>query len=328
MSQDRVYKQNKREKKTKKSPSIPGLPRVNKKMTSISYSGEYTKKFGLSSSTIAFISGGMGSIFIAEVARGVEERVRELGGKKSTLAFHSPRSASPAAADAEITGIIKNKSADALIILSFAPGQKLLDNLIKSRMPAVFIERQAAGVHSVKVDNFHGGILAGEYLIKSGYKKPGLIVDPQVKEYGSASHERYMGFISVLKKHSLKPDKKFITKVDFHTIECGRQAMDAMAKQLHKLDCIFSVAGDMAAIGFMIEAKSHGIKIPRDLGIIGFDDVEMAAGMEPGLTTIRQPIAGMGKKAVDIIHDCLAGKINEPKNIIIDPELIIRESVL
>lgn len=281
----------------------------------------------ISSSTIAFVSGRMGSIFISAVARGVEDRVRELGGGKSSLIFHSPRNTSAEAASGEILDIIKNKSADAIIVLSFTPGRELLSKMIKSGMPVVFIERQFGGIHSVKVDNFNGGYIAGEYLIKSGFKKPGVIIDAQTFDAGSASHERFTGFQEVLEKNGIKLDEKNMVKTDFHTIDCGRQAMDRMAKRIKKVDSIFSAAGDMAAIGFMIEAKSHGIKIPQDLAIIGFDDVEMAAGMEPALTTIRQPISGMGKKAVDIIDECLSGRLKEPKNIVIDPELIVRESV-
>ena len=281
----------------------------------------------ISSATIAFVSGRMGSIFISTVAGGVEDRLKEIGGAKGTLAFHSPRNTTAEASSHEITRIIKHKNADAMIILSFTPDPKLLESIIKSKIPAVFIERQFKGIHSVKVDNFNGGYMAGEYLIKSGYKKPGIIIDAQTKDTGSAVYERFMGFSEVMKKSGIEIKKENMTKVDFHTIECGRHAMDSMAKRMGKVDSIFSVAGDMAAIGFMIEAKSHGIKIPRDLALMGFDDVAMAAGMEPALTTVRQPIAGMGKKAVDIIAECFSGGLKEPKNMVIDPELIIRETV-
>lgn len=274
---------------------------------------------------VAFISGRIGSTFVTSVVRGTEERVRDFGSGMYELQ-HYPASGRKNGAGDAVREIIGGKKADAVIILSVMPDAEALKLIRESSIPAVFIERRVLGLHSVTIDNYAGGFSAGMRLIECGCKNPGIILDPQSSEPGMASHERLVGFISALKKARIKADHRNNSTVKYHTIECGRGAFEQVSPRIKKIDGVFSVAGDLAAIGFMIEAKSQGVRVPADLAIIGFDDVEMAAAVEPALTTVCQPINTMGAAAVDIIHEHLTKGLKKHKNIVLESRLIVRGS--
>jgi DNA-binding LacI/PurR family transcriptional regulator len=278
------------------------------------------------SQTIALLSERIGSAFVSMVARGVEERVTELGWGKNSILYHSPRDMKIESSQAEFMDILKQEEARGIILVSMLVPQEALDAALEKKVELVFVERQVVDFHSVKVDNFSGGFKAGEFLAKSGYKKPTVILDPQADDINSASHDRFLGFKSALRKYGLSVDKSCMTKVAFHTIEHGRQAMEKLGKKIKKVDSFFSVAGDLAAIGFMIEAKSAGIRVPQDMAVIGFDDMEMASAVEPGLTTIRQPIQGMGIEAVNILNEALNNRSGKIHNTLMETSLVKRES--
>ena len=325
MNENDRDKAGKKEKKS--SRVITALPHVNKKITEIVYNRKMFLPVKTQGSIIAFVSGKIGSAFIPTVTRGVEERIRELGRAKSSLIFQSPRNGSPKEAGNEIMNILKEKSANGIIVLSITPERDVIDSAVKSSVPVVLVERQIPGLHSVKVNNFKGGFMAAEHLIKKGRSKPGVIIDAQTADTESAAHERFLGFKAGLKTGGIQLSTENIVKAEYHSIEAGRISFEKLGKKIKKIDSIFSVAGDTVAIGFMIEAKSQGIKIPRDLAVIGFDDMDVASAVEPALTTVRQPIEGMGIEAVNIIDEALKGRLKSPKNVILDAELVIRESV-
>ncbi|PKL92679.1 MAG: hypothetical protein CVV21_02670 [Candidatus Goldiibacteriota bacterium HGW-Goldbacteria-1] len=271
--------------------------------------------------SIAFISGRMGSVFNSTVAKGIENHVALLGGGKKTILYHLPRDGSAEACSAEINDVIKQGEADGLICLSFTPTESAVQKIIKSGMPAVFVERKIKGLHSVKVDNYKGGYTAGEYLARKGYKKTGLIIDPQCADEKSASYERLLGFNKALDFYGIKQLKGASVMAARHSIECGRDVFEEFEDKIKGIDSVFSVAGDLVAIGFMMEAKAGGMKFPEDIAIMGYDGIEAAKAVFPVLTTIKQPIERMGMEAVEIINGCLKGLIDGEKHLGIDTEL-------
>lgn len=92
-----------------------------------------------------------------------------------------------------------------------------------------------------------------------------------------------------------------------------------------KPDAVFA-ASDLMANGAMRAAREAGLSIPKDIALVGFDDVPIATYADPQLTTIRQPIARLGFNAVEILIDLIENGIRPNRRIIMDTELIIRDS--
>jgi LacI family transcriptional regulator len=226
-----------------------------------------------------------------------------------------------------IEKIIKENISNGIIVISSSLHDESLKEIKKKKIPVVFIERDYKDNHSVIVDNFKAGYNAGKYLTEQSCRKNiAVILDPQANNINSATYFRYKGFKYALKEKGINTKNILNTYVKYHTIEEGRNSFDLIYKYIKKIDGIFSVAGDMAAIGFMLEAKSYGIKFPDDIAIIGFDDIEMSSAIEPPLTTIRQPILKLGEEAVNILEDVFNGKIKKPVKKVLDSELIVRNT--
>ena len=273
--------------------------------------------------TISVICGRIGSTFISTVIRGIENKANE---KNYKIEFHSLNSLTEEETGKTIEKILKEKESQGVIVVSSTPTKTVLNKIQNSKIPHIFIERNFNQHHCIMIDNFKAGYNAGMHLIKKGRKKLGVILDPQTKDKTSATYHRLEGFKKCLKENSINYKDIIITSVNFHNIEEGRSAFDKIYKHIKKINGIFGVAGDLAAIGFLLEAKSHGITIPDDIAIIGFDDVEMASAVEPTLTTIKQPILKMGEEAINILHQVFNKKIKHPARLVLDTELIIRET--
>lgn len=272
---------------------------------------------------ISLICGRLGSTFISTVIRGIENRINEI--KEHSVEIYSLNSVTPSETSRSIEKILKEKDSNGIIVISSSPKQYSLKQMKKNKIPVVFVERDFEGHHSVIVDNFNAGYNAGKYLMeKVKRRKIAVILDPQIKERNSATFYRYEGFIKAVKESDIKVKSIINTFVKYHTIEEGRRSFDLIYDHIKKIDGIFSIAGDLAAIGFILEAKSYGINFPDDIAIIGFDDVEMASALEPPLTTIKQPILKMGEEAVNILDDVFKGKVKKPVKKVLDFELIER----
>ncbi len=274
---------------------------------------------------IAFISSNIGSLFVSNIIRGVEQKIKEIKTTRYILNhFHAGIRENDI--DAVILEVIKDPKIDGIIILSILPGEKSYKAILNKKIPAVIIERKLKNFHSIMIDNFKSGYEVGKIIVSKKRRKIGIIIDSQTKINGMSTNQRFFGFKKALQENNVKIDKNNIISVDKHTIEDGRIVFEKLKKRIKKIDTLFSVAGDIVAIGFMMEAKANGIKIPDDIAIIGFDDIEMAGAVEPKLTTIRQPILKMGSLAIELLDDIFNGKIKQEKNIILDSQFIVRET--
>lgn len=274
---------------------------------------------------IAFISSNIGSLFVSNVVRGVEQKIKEIKNKKYILNhFHAGIRENDI--DSVIMDVIKDSKITGIIILSILPGEKSYQEIINQKIPTVIIERKIKNIHSIMIDNFKSGYEVGKKIISKKRKKIGIIIDQHTDIEGMATNQRFAGFKKALQENNIKLNSENIVRVNLHTIEEGRIAFEKIEKKLKNIDTIFCVAGDIVAVGFMLEAKANGIKIPDDIAIIGFDDIEMASAVEPQLTTVRQPIFEMGGLAIELLDDVINGKLNKTKNIVLNSQFISRET--
>ncbi len=192
-------------------------------------------------------------------------------------------------------------------------------------IPVVFFNRvcDEMNVPKVLVNDYNGAFKATEHLIKSGYRRIAHIGGPANLRL---SHNRLNGYKDALKKHKLPILDELITSCDL-----SKQAAIKSAKQLLELatppDAVFCV-NDPAAIQLMLVAKNKGIDIPEDLGVVGFSNDPIAAIIEPSLTTVEQPVAEMGRKAMQLLIDKLNGHIGKstPAYLSLNTKLVVRKS--
>ncbi len=172
---------------------------------------------------------------------------------------------------------------------------------------------------SVTGDNFNGGRLAAEYLIKINRKKIGLIGGPADE---LEVQQRQAGYESALKEAGRKIDTTFMEYGNFMDTS-GAEAMKRLLEKHPDIDAVF-VHSDLMAIAAMDEIREQGRRVPEDVAVVGYDDLSIAAHSNPPLTTIRQNVPLAGKLLAQNLIDYLqTGMVT---NVSIPVELIVRKS--
>lgn len=176
-------------------------------------------------------------------------------------------------------------------------------------------------VNSVCVDNYEGVKLALEHLVSLGHKRIGYISGNPNSFDGP---ERLEAFKALSKKLNLDQDEELIVHGDF-TFESGEREVQKLLN-LKTLPTAIFAASDYMAIGAMRTIKAKGLSIPEDIALVGFDNTLEAAYVQPGLTTVRQPLQEMGEAAVDLAVRSMEEEDLEPQTLVFKPEFIVRES--
>jgi DNA-binding LacI/PurR family transcriptional regulator len=167
-------------------------------------------------------------------------------------------------------------------------------------------------------DNIAGGVLATEHLINTGRRHIAFFGDPELPEVG----HRYEGYLRALKEHSIAFDSRLVRSAAFTEGSARRAVEQLIAEKVH-FDAIFA-SSDLLAMRSVRTLREHGLLVPRDVGVVGYDDIELAQYFHPSLTTIRQPIIKAGEALVDALLAIIAGE--HPSPPILPAELIVRES--
>jgi LacI family transcriptional regulator len=191
-------------------------------------------------------------------------------------------------------------------------------------MPVVAID---PGEHSpddwmtMGATNWTGGKSATDHLLELGHRGIGWIGGPLSNE---ASAERLHGYRAALQSAGIALDESVERNGDFE-FEFGRSAAIELLERAHRPTALVA-ANDEIAIGAIDGARSLGLRVPEDVSITGFDDTPQASWTTPKLTSVRQPLADMGRMAVAMILNTVRGSVPESRHIQLVTRLMIRES--
>jgi len=219
-----------------------------------------------------------------------------------------------------ITRILHNGLVDGVVVASIRMDDPIIQSLQESKMPFILIGRHPTDcVNYLDVDNLQAGRKATLHLLRLGYKRIAAIIGLQNHVAG---FDRYQGYLKALQEtdHPLKPE--LVAEGDF-TEESGYTAMKRLMK--YRPDAVFA-ASDTMAYGAMRALREANLEIPKDVAIVGFDDIPGSSRTVPPLTTVRQPITQMGSKAVDVLINLIETGTKSTEGVIMDTELVVRES--
>jgi LacI family transcriptional regulator len=182
-------------------------------------------------------------------------------------------------------------------------------------------------IYFVGTDHEHGGYIATNHLIEEGFKKIGCINGEQGNLVG---YFRYKGYERALTEAGREVNENYVFKLprggEWYDFTSGYEVGKHFGELADRPDAVF-VYNDLAALGFQRAILEQGLRIPEDVAIVGFDDIDRASYARVPLTTIRQPTREIGNLAVDII---LKRNINRyaPIKTILNPELVVRSSTI
>ncbi|MGG1631714.1 LacI family DNA-binding transcriptional regulator [Rossellomorea sp. NRS-1567] len=266
--------------------------------------------------TIALILSDLSGPYYSELIKGVQDVT-------STNGYDLIACSSIGGAQSTAIKFLKEKRVDGVIILAHNITDETILESTREGFPIVVLDRDIKHdyVLQVEVDNVEGGFQATEHLIKKGHRNIAYISGP----YNSHDNElRFQGFKQALEKHDIPYRSKWKTSGGF-TREGGYKATKMLIAQQDIPQAIF-YANDEMAIGGLQALSEKNIRVPEDISIIGFDDIQLAEYVSPPLTTMRQPKYEAGALAVHLIFQKLAKEEVDPYYKL-TTELVERKSV-
>jgi len=212
---------------------------------------------------------------------------------------------------------------DGVIVASFRFDQPLIPELLEKDIPFVIVGHHPdKRVNYVDADNVGGARMAVEHLIRLGHRRIGFIAGPPNMP---GSQDRLLGYQQALDAHRIPVEQALIAEGDF----TETSGVTGAQQLLPAAPTAIFVANDAMAIGALRTLRRAGLQVPQDVALIGYDDVPIAAAVEPALTTVRQPIARLGSMAAEVLIGMLNspnGANGSPHKVILPTELVVRYS--
>ncbi len=259
------------------------------------------------------------NLFFAEVMKGMEAAARKYGYQLLLM-----NTGTDPKKQREAIQTLLERRVEGILITPTEDGLSDFERLSHINVPAVIVGRH---IERLQLDEIHsdevkGGYLATKHLLLRGRKK--ILFINSVPE-NSAARMREEGYRKALREANVHLPEDYIIVSSEPNMEAGYDAvLKAIEKKLD-FDGIFCY-NDMFAFGAMRALEELGKRVPQDVAVVGYDDVAFASYYRPALTTIRINKFGMGFEAFKLLLQRLTGRRKKPKRVVLDVELIVRES--
>jgi LacI family transcriptional regulator len=269
-------------------------------------------------STIALVFPKLSGPFFSELIRGAEIAASDSG--YHLLIYGA--SGDELGADNQTLGMLTTK-ADGLILASSGVSRCYIRDLQRRELPVVVLgeEHSDIPVDSIQPDNIGGAEKIVTHLIEHGYRRIAMIRGPETSTHAS---DREHGYREALRTHGLPHFNELVIAGAFNE-KGGYTAMWHLLHQYPIPDAVFA-ASDQMAIGAMAAIHEQGLRVPKDIALVGFDDIEAARYTYPPLTTVHQDMLGQGQLAVRVLLDRINGVASTAKTRILPADLAIRQS--
>jgi DNA-binding LacI/PurR family transcriptional regulator len=218
-----------------------------------------------------------------------------------------------------LESFLQTRGADGVMLVALRGDDPLIDIAARSGLPTVFIGLPLRGTPPfyVEVDNAGGARAATEYLLRGGRRRIAMITGPGDTAVG---RERRRGYAEALTLAGLGP---YATGSGDFMEAGGAAAMRGLLSAHPDLDAVVAANDNMAA-GALRVLREAGRSVPADVAVVGFDDLPVAMHTDPKLTTIHQPVRGLGREAARMLVELLDG--GRPEPFILPTNLVVRES--
>jgi LacI family transcriptional regulator len=212
---------------------------------------------------------------------------------------------------------------DGIVLMGVDRGDPEVARLLEADIPLIGVDLDVAGARATHVasDNVGGARLAVRHLRGLGHRRIATIAGPQDSKPGA---DRLVGFRAELQELGLQSRPDYERIGDFYT-ESGERAMQELLALPEPPTAVFAAA-DLMAVGAMKAAREAGLRIPDDLAVVGFDDIQLASLLDPSLTTIRQDKVGVGRAAARALVEQIENPDTIPAALTLPVELVVRMS--
>ena len=217
--------------------------------------------------------------------------------------------------DEQVAGVIASPTAENMTSL-----QVLLD----AKIPVVAVDRRAklTPVDTVMLDHARSAYLLAKHLVEQGHTRIGTVIGNTTTTSG---RERKRGFLKALKEAGVKPDPTLMREVK-PVEETGFQATLDLLSLPHPPTALFT-GNNLLTVGALKAIQHKRLRLPKDISIVGHDELPWMSLLAPGITVVAQPVYDVGRQAVELLMARINGDTQPPREVKLEPTLIVRQSV-
>ncbi|MFE0021340.1 LacI family DNA-binding transcriptional regulator [Amycolatopsis sp. NPDC059021] len=259
----------------------------------------------------------LGNPFFVDVARGAEEAAHAQG-----LNIITCNSGQRTELEASYLAMLAEQRVRGVLLSPVDTSGEALQTFRRSGIPYVFVDRKvpADQASSVSVDDVAGGALAGRHLAETGHRRIAFVNGPAVL---AQCRDREAGLRSSLDGSAVSLSVLEASGLDFAS---GRDAGARLLGMSPRPTAAFC-ANDLLALGVLQAMVGAGVKVPEEMAIVGYDDIEFAGAAAVPLTSVRQPARRLGRTAAELLLAETADDASaKHQGVVFTPELVVRES--
>jgi LacI family transcriptional regulator len=216
---------------------------------------------------------------------------------------------------------LKSEKLDGVILLQEIQDRVFFEALNRLQLPVVASTFSFPDITSIHVDESQAAMDAVNHLIGLGHRRINMICGSNAI-FGKL---RVEGYYKALDAAGIGRDPSRVLFAPFYTAESGMYCIRELLLKNRDFSAIYAATDDLA-IGIMRILIDKGLRVPEDVSVIGFDDIELADYMIPRLTTIRQPLEEMGQQTALLLHRAISGQGAARQEFVLPYKLIVRES--
>jgi LacI family transcriptional regulator len=272
------------------------------------------------SSTLAYVMLDATNPFFTDVAQGIEQEAEQ-----RDLSLFLCNSDNRADRELAYLRRLQQQRVQGVLITPVDPGNPVLEEVARAT-PLVIVDRvgQPGTFCSVSVDDVLGGRVAVEHLLELGHERIAFVGGPHTL---GQVRDRLAGARSALTEAGRDEDDLVVVDIAALTVAEGRgagQRIAGMRRQARPTAAF--CANDLVALGLLQQCVTLGLRVPDDVAIVGYDDIEFAAAAAVPLTSVRQPRRELGRRAAELLFDEVSDPGHEHMQVLFTPELVARAS--
>jgi LacI family transcriptional regulator len=267
--------------------------------------------------TLGLLIPDIANPFFPELARGAEDMANKMG--YTLILCNSDNKVEKEDAYLEM---LQEKMVDGIIFVASSRRTELSSALQRMKVPVITVDREIPGLSvqaKITVDNESGAYEAVSHMIDRGYRKIYHLAGPQTS---LPARQRYEGYMRAMKEQNISFPEKYLMEGRFSS-NWGVEAVSKLLEEDIEFDGLFC-GNDLIALGAMKCLHQNGINVPDQIGVVGFDDINMAQLISPELTTVNQPNYEMGYKAAELLIKTIGGVKTRQHDYILKTRLIQR----
>ncbi|MFE2428800.1 LacI family DNA-binding transcriptional regulator [Streptomyces sp. NPDC059373] len=272
---------------------------------------------------IALLVLDMANPFFVEMARGAQQAARAAG-----LAVMVCNSAADPAEEADYLAMFAEQQVRGVLVTPTDGAGGNLQAVRRRGIPCVFADlaRPGAEACSVSVDDVAGGQLAVRHLLAEGHRRVVYLSGPA---HLAQSRDRHRGALTAFAEAGLSHDRLTVIAAARFDVTAGRDAAALLLGLPDRPTAVFC-ANDLLALGVLQALYAAGVRVPEEMAIVGYDDIDFASAAAVPLTSVRQPAHRIGRTAAELLiaETGEEAATHEHQRIVYQPELVVRASSL